>query len=178
MITAEEQGRHLAITVGDGDEAIIFKIQPLNTKTGAALFALWAGVAFGQSETPEVDAEGFSRLAVGEENWAALDELRWAETERVINAAFFWQTQGGGIAIVNELLGEGFPKAQETLLRANGLWEVFSQLQTYLSGVSGNQTPPRDDTPGTSTPNGISKNLESTIDKLPKAKKSINQNTP
>lgn len=175
MIKAVEQGRRLVITVGDGDDAIVVSVAPVNTKTGAAVFALWAGILFGQSEQPEVDAGNMSKIAVGEENWDIIEELRYAEGEKVINAAFFWQTQGGGIDVVNEMLGGGFPKARETLLKTNGLWEEFSLLQTLLSGASEPQTPSQDDSLATTTQPGTS-GSSSTVDRLPAGKKSIHQN--
>lgn len=179
MITAVEQGRKLIITVGDGgDDSIVITVPPVNSTIGAQLFARWVNVTFGQTEHPEIDAEWFSRQAIGEDNWDTIEELRSAEANVVINAAFFWQTQGGGIDVVNELLGDGFPKAQQTVLTTNGLWEAFSQLQILLSGGSENLTPLPDGTPPTNTPTGTSDSSVSTLDRLPPSKKSINQNVP
>lgn len=175
MITATEQGRHLILTIDDV-EPIVFDVKPVNTKLGSAMFALWAGVLFGQSEQPLVDAEGMSKLAIGEENWAQVEDLRSDEGNKIINAAFFWNTQGGGIELVNEMLSGGLPKARESLLKNNGLWEEYSLLLTLLDGASGNQTHEPAGTPDTSTPNGTSGN--SAIKRLPGNKKSINQNKP
>jgi hypothetical protein len=175
-ITAIERGRSLQITVGEATEpdAIIITVKPLNTKLGTALYALWAGILFGQSEQPEIDSESMARMALGEENWEVLDELRWGETERVINAAFFWNVQGGSLEMVHTLLSEeagGFPKAQELLLTANGHLDLFRQLTTLLSSDEGNATPSPDGTSGTSTPSG-----SGTVSRLPEAKRSIGQN--
>lgn len=181
MITAVEQGRKLIITVGDGgDGSIVIPVSPVNAKTGAAIFALWVGVLFAQSEQLLVDAQSFSKTAVGEENWDVLDnELRWAEAEQVINAAFFWQTQGGTIELVDEFLDGGYPKARDSLLKANGmttLWTEFSELMKSPDGASVNPTPSPDDTPDTSTPSGTESSSVSALDRLPSSKKSIRQN--
>jgi hypothetical protein len=156
MITAVEKGRNLVLTVGDGDDAIVITVPPVPGRVGAAMLALWAGVLFAQSEQPETDAENMAKLAVGEENWPTVDELRYAESEAVVNAAIFWNVQGGGIDLVNEMLQDGYPKARQTLCERNGYGELYSQLQTLLSGGSGNPIPAPAGTPATGTPIGIS----------------------
>jgi hypothetical protein len=155
MITAVEKGRKLVITLGDGDDDnLVITVPPVNTATGAALFALWAGIVFAQSEQPEVDATNMSKIAVGEDNWPIVEDLRSAESTVVINAALFWNTQGGGIELVQEMLREGLPKARMSLAEANGLGTELSQLQTWLDGVSASQTLSPVATPDTSTPVG------------------------
>lgn len=155
MITAVEKGRKLVITLGDGgDDDLVITVPPVNTATGAALFALWAGIIFGQSEQAEVDATNMSKIAVGEENWPIIEGLRSAESTIVINAALFWNTQGGGIELVEEMLRDGLPKARMSLAEANGLGTELSQLQTWLDGVSESQTQSQAATPATSTPIG------------------------
>lgn len=176
MIRAVEQGRSLVVTVGDGDEAIVLNIPPVPTKVGMGLMALWAGIVFGQSNQAETDADQMSRTAIGADNWEQLEELRWAESSQVINSALLWNIQGGGIDVVNEFLRDGFPKAQETLLKANDLWDEFSLLMTFLSGASENQTQSPDGTPDTNTRRGTSDSSGSTLDRLPESKRSINQN--
>lgn len=156
MITASEKGRKLIITVGAGDDdAIVITVPPVSSSVGTALFALWAGVLFAQSEQPLDDATNLSKLAVGEDNWDAVQELRSSEAELVVNAAFFWNTQGGGIELVNELLRDGFPKARATLAETNGFGDALSQLQTLLDGGLANQTRELDDTPDTDIQLGI-----------------------
>jgi len=155
--TAYERGRKLIIDLGEeGDEDFIrVTIKPIPSKQGAALQALHAGIAFGQSTDAERDAELLGMLAVGEENWALINgELRWQESEAVINAAFFWNVQGGGIDLVNVLLNEslgGHPKALTTLMKRNGLSQAFEQLRTLLSSDAGDEIPGQDDTSDTST---------------------------
>lgn len=157
MITAEEKGRKLIITVGAGeDDAIVIPVPPVSTAVGAGIFALWAGILFAQSDQAEVDAVNMSKMAVGEENWAVVEELRSAESTVVINAAMFWNVQGGGIELVQEMLQDGLPKARQSLAASNGLAAELSQLQTLLDGVLASQTPSPAGTPGTSTPVGTS----------------------
>lgn len=179
MIKAVEQGRNLIITVGAGDDdsAIDITVKPLPAKVGMGLMALWTGIFFGETEQPETDADRYSRLAVGEENWAVIEnDLRWEEMKDVINVAFFWNVPGGGIDLVNEMLRDGYPKAQESLLKSNGLWESVSLLRTWLDGVSASPTPEPAATPDTATPTGTSDSSTATVDRLPMAKRSINQN--
>lgn len=154
-ITAVEKSRNLEITVGDpGDPtSIVLTIKPLPSSAGARLLALWAGVAFAASQQPEDDALDLSRTAIGDE-WETFETLRSAEQADVFNAAFFWNVQGGGIALVNEMLRDGLPKAQQTLASANGYAQDYSLLTTLLSGGAGNVTPSQADTSATSTQPG------------------------
>lgn len=156
MITAAEKGRNLVLTVGDDDGNVQVVVPPVPSKTGAALFALWVGVVFGQSDQAETDADAMARMALGEDNWAVVEDLRYAESEAVINAAIFWNTQGGGIDLVNEMLQAGYPKARQTLCERSGLGEMYSQLTTFLNGASGSLTLAQADTPDTGTPIGTS----------------------
>ena len=160
-IQAYERGRKLIIELGeeaDSDDLIRITVKPIPAKQGAALQALHAGVAFGQSKEPERDVTFMGKLAVGEENWPVIDgELRWSESEAVINAAFFWNVQGGGIDLVNIVLNEalgGYPKALSTLMQRNGLSTAFAQLTTLLSSDADAETPEPDATSDTSTPDG------------------------
>jgi hypothetical protein len=160
---AYEKGRNLIIDIGDENEEgfVRVTVKPIPAKLGAALYALWLGIAFGQAEDLELSAENMGKLAVGEENWPTIegDELRWEETEKVIHAAFFWNVQGGGMDMVNTLLEQngstgGYPKAQAELVKRNGHSTAFAQLTTLLSSVEAAETPSPADTSGTSTPSG------------------------
>lgn len=159
-ITAYERGRKLIIDLGEeGDEDFIrVTVKPIPAKQGAALQAIHAGIAFGQADEPEVHAEMMGKLAAGEENWTLIDgDLRWKEAEAVVNAAFFWNVQGGGIDLVNILLNEalgGHPKALSTLMERNGLLPAFEQLQTLLHSGEDDETPAPEGTSDTSTPPG------------------------
>lgn len=159
-IQAYERGRKLIIDAGDeGDEDFVrVTVKPINAKQGAALQALHAGIAFGQAELPEEQAELMGKLAVGEENWPIIDgQLRWQEAEAVVHAAFFWNVQGGGIDLVNTVLNEGLgghPKALSLLMERNGLSHAFGLLQTLLNSGEENETPEPAGTSATSTPPG------------------------
>lgn len=159
-IHAYERGRKLVIDLGDeGDEDFIrVTIKPLSAEKGAALQALHAGIAFGQSDDPERDALFMGKLAAGEENWQIIDgELRWQEAESVVNAAFFWNVQGGGMDLVNTVLNEalgGYPKALSTLMTRNGLSNAFGLLTTLLNSDEDGEIPEPADSSATSTPPG------------------------
>ena len=144
-LKAYERGRTLIIDLGDeGDEDFLrITVQPINARLGLVLQALHAGIQFGQSGTLEADATNMGRIAVGTENWDIIDgpesTLRWAEANAVINAAFFWNVQGGGIDLVNTFLNPelgGHPKALSTLMQRNGLLPAFEQLTTLLDSVA------------------------------------------
>lgn len=155
MITAREKGRHLELIVGGGEESLTFLVPPVPSKVGAELFADWVGIKFGQLP-PEKAAESATSLAervLGPEVFPRMEELRAAEVTSVINAAFLWNVQGGGIELVNTFLTDGLPKAHETLLQASGLKDVHSLLLTLLNSASANPTS-TGDTPATSTPAG------------------------
>lgn len=159
---ATERGRNLIIDFGDENEPGFRRvtIAPIPAKLGAALYALWAGIAFGQSDHPEIDATNMGKLAIGEEHWPLIEEeLRWQESQDLIHAAFFWNVQGGGIDLVNTMLEQngatgGYPKAQETLVARNGHSKAFGLLKTLLSSDAADETPSPGASSGTSTPSG------------------------
>ena len=161
MITAREKGRSLELIVGGGDDMLSFIVAPINSAMGAQLLAKFLNVAFGNGTPEELQTEvvDLAQLALGREVYEQISVLRWAEQEQVSNAAFLWNIQGGGINVVQEYLTEGFPKARETLLRAVGLLEAFSLLQTSLSLGLENLTS-SDDSPDTSTPSGSESSSE------------------
>lgn len=160
--TAVERGRNLVVTFGtpgeDGTREVVVK--PIKAKLGAALYALWAGIAFAQSEQVETDAVSMGKLAVGEEHWDLIEEeLRWKESEDLIHVAFLWNVQGGGMDLVDTYLEQngasgGLPKAHELLVERNGHSKAFGLLKTLLSSDEGDETPEPDATSGTSTPTG------------------------
>lgn len=159
-IQAYERGRNLILDLGEeGEDGFVrVTVRPVAAKVGAALQALQAGIAFAQSEDVDRDALLMGKLAVGEENWPLIDdELRWAEAEAVIHAAFFWNVQGGGIDLVNMVLNRelgGHPKAMSTLMERNGLSKAFALLRTLLDGDEDTATPSPGATSDTSTPSG------------------------
>lgn len=176
MITAYEEGRSLILVVAEGSEdELRFTIKPLSVKDGTEIFAQFCGIVFGESpDTAADEATDFAKRAVGEENFIKLDVLRYAEANEIINAAFMWNVQGGGIDLVQEMLSDGLPKARETLFSSNGLGAAYSALTTLLSMASENPTSVAD-TPDTSTRSGFEKQSK-TANRLPPAKRSIRQN--
>ena len=138
MIFAKEKGRNLEITVGGGEDAIVLTIAPIKAALGSQLLAKWVDTSFNAAPDQDQLVQGavdMAQLAVGDV-YDQLDELRAAEAEGVMLAAFFWNVTGGGIDLVQEYLADGYPKARETLLRGRGLWDAVSQLETSLALVS------------------------------------------
>ncbi len=135
MITAREKGRQLELIVGGGDDALSFLVPPINAQAGAELLSEYLGIYLGQVEGEAAlgQARNVALLSLGEDVFTRIDDLRWAEQEQVVNAAFFWNVQGGGIESVNTLLRDGIPKAREELLKAVGLWDALSLFATSLS---------------------------------------------
>lgn len=139
-ITATERGRKLVITLADDDSPLEIVVPPVNTAVGSELYALWMGVLFAKSDTPIEDAELLAAKALGEENLALINDLRSEEATTVINAAFFWNVQGGGIELTRELLRDGLPKARLTLASNNGSGTELSLLMTLLATAKGAET--------------------------------------
>jgi hypothetical protein len=155
VITAREKGRQLEVTVGGGDDKLVFLIPPVPAAVGAELLAEWADIKFG-AVPPEKAAEigqTFAEKVVSPAVLEQLEQLRSAEVTAVINAGFLWNVHGGGIDLVNEQLSDGLPKAHESLMKATGLWDVHSLLETSLDSASASQTS-TDGSPATSTPAG------------------------
>lgn len=132
MIKAQEQGRRLHITVGDGEGAESLVIEPVDVETGAALLAHFIGlVAAEGTDDPEKAAEAaaaigaqateMTKLAIGEANYRKVQTLRPAEAKDVVYAALFWNTEGGGIGTTNTYLEDGLPKAISAVFVAAGL---------------------------------------------------------
>lgn len=131
MIKAQEQGRRLHITIGDGDGAEKVVIEPVDVETGAALLADFLGVmtfegsdgADAATKAAEM-ADGATRMAkiaLGENNFRKVQTLRSDEAKDVTYAALFWNTQGGGIGTTNTYLQDGLPKAMSAVFAAAGL---------------------------------------------------------
>lgn len=164
MITAREKGRHLELIVGGGEDALTFLVPPITSAEGASMLADWVEVAFGATptaEAAETKVRSVAERALSLPVFQQTEELRWGEQEQVINAAFMWNVQGGGLDLVTEYLSGGMGKARETLLRAVGLWEAYSLLQTSLASELGHLTSMAA-SPVTSTPTGGSTPSEDT----------------
>lgn len=154
-IIAREKGRQLELIVGGGDDALVFLVPPVPARVGAELLADWVGIAVGFTEGPEalVGARNLAQSALGAETFEGIEDLRWGEQEQIINAAFMWNVQGGGIELVNTYLDGGLPKARDELLRRSGLEDALSRFNALLDSESDALTPTAD-SPDTSTPDG------------------------
>jgi hypothetical protein len=138
MITAREKGRSLELIVGGGDETIDFLVPPISAAAGATLLADWLSVAFAQVPAEEAPAkmESIARAALGDDVFEKITELRWGEQEQIVNSAFMWNAQGGGIELVNLYLEGGLPKARAALLDKVGMTGAWELLQASLAGAS------------------------------------------
>lgn len=164
-ITAKEIGRSLVITLGGATDDMSEEereiaaqgvtrivVQPVTAQQGAEIWAHYARILFATTEEDENEtAVRMTRIALNayadddatpEEadraaaQWARIEALRWSEAEQVSQIALYWQSQGGGIDVVEALLRDGHPKAQELLLTANDLWNVYSRLRMLMRSQS------------------------------------------
>ena len=183
QITAQERGRRLHITVGGRDDtmdeaealeadadAVHVTIPPVSAAVGLRIWALYSGIMFNEvEETAETDAVQLVKMATGtwwddstpaeeraaaEAQNAAVEGMRWEEGNMVGEIAIYWNTRGGGMDAVNARIQDGNPKAQEVLVRRNGLWGVLSQLRTLRNSGVESVMSAQDGTSGTSTPAG------------------------
>lgn len=140
MIHAQEKGRRLHLTVGEGDDTEVFIIPPVDVQTGAGLLATFLGIYSGIL-APDEEIQGAEDLvitSVGEENYERAQTLRSEEFRSLTQAAFFWNTQGGGLEAVNALLQDGHPKAVEVVFEAAG---VLNKQPSPTSPSSESETP-------------------------------------
>lgn len=160
-IAARELGRNLILTLGGPEdgmtdeeveiaaaEAVRIVVPPVNAQQGAEIWAHYARILFGTTEESEEDtAVRMTKYALGawadddatdeqrakaDARWAVIETLRWSEAEQVCQLALYWNSQGGGIDVVNAMLEDGHPKAQELLLTQNQLWNVYSRLRMLM----------------------------------------------
>lgn len=99
-------------------------------------------LALGALELPDTDGGSEQQRVIARHQWDTVQELRWDEAQHVCNAALFWNVQGGGMDAVRAVLDDstdsdgnpagGIPKAQDLVMRANGLSRAASQLQSLL----------------------------------------------
>lgn len=132
MITAQEKGRRLHITVGEGEGSEAFVIEPVDVETGAALLVQFLGVmSTDAGDDPEQAAAlaatagesmtTLTKLAIGEANYRRVQGLRPQEAKDVVYAAYFWNTQGGGTEALDAYLSDGLGKAISAVFAAAGL---------------------------------------------------------
>ncbi|WP_449277994.1 hypothetical protein [Leucobacter sp. GX24907] len=160
--TAREHLGNLIIDFGDGTE---FTIYPVPGKVGLEIQTLLVGIAMGTTlhgEGPEKayeDTERLTKLALGvpdapagkrrkapnKAQQAALqrftdfENLRQARQQIVAQVATLWNTGGGGIEAVLDLLDEagGYPKALGRVMASSGLGDQFELLRTWLDSAAG-----------------------------------------
>lgn len=166
MIHAEEKGRSLQITLGGGDDTIVLTVPPTNVKTGAQILAWWAGITFDAAPDPNSDAINMAEAALGKDTYARLEDLRAEEAEQVVQAAVLWNVKGGGMALVDQMIRDGYPKAQEALADWFRRWATSSQSPISPSGESESPTLAPDGTSGTGTRSG-SDNASSSMERSP-----------
>jgi hypothetical protein len=191
-IQAKEIGRQLQITLGGAEEGMTEEeaeianrdvrrilIPPVAAKYGTQIFQHYSRILFQTTEeAPEDEAERMSKIAAGaywdadsspeekaraEAQYAAIEALRQDEATTVMSMALYWNAQGGGLKVVEALLRDGHPKAQELLLVTNDLWNVYSRLKmltrSQSSGVA-TEILERVGSSATSTPTGTSPSVE------------------
>jgi hypothetical protein len=191
-IKAREIGRQLQITLGGPEDGMTDEereiaerdvrrilIPPVAAKWGTQIFQLYARILFNTTEeAAEDEAERMSKIAAGaywdedtppeekaraEAQYAAIEALRQDEATTVMSIALYWNAQGGGLKVVEALLQDGHPKAQELLLVTNDLWNVYSRLKMLTRSQSSGEATEileRVGSSATSTPSGTSKSVE------------------
>lgn len=150
MTTATERQGNLIIDFGDGTG---FTVYPVPGKIGIEIQSLLVGVGTGTTlfaqgtEQHQDAAERIAKLALGyptkkrrqapNKRIQEFENLRAERQTIVVQCATMWNTGGGGIDAVNDLLGEGgsYPKALGRVMESSGLGEAFAALQTLLAGA-------------------------------------------
>ncbi|MGI6878838.1 hypothetical protein [Microbacterium sp. gxy059] len=142
MITAREKGRRLEVIIGGGEDALTFLVPPVPARVGAELLADWVGIKFGATPPEDAPAKAttLAQRVLGDEVFEQISDLRAAEQTDVVNVAFMWNVQGGGIELVQTYISDGMGKAHERLLKTTGLADVHSLLRTSLDSASENLT--------------------------------------
>lgn len=147
--TATEHHGDLVIDFGDGTT---YTVYPVPGKTGIEIQTLLVGISLGTTmhgQGPEQvmeDTERLTKLALGipakkrkqapNRRWTEFDRMRASRQSIVAQAAILWNTGGGGIEAVNELLNEagGYPKALGLVMQSSGLGDKYEALRTWLNG--------------------------------------------
>jgi len=167
-ITAKEHLGNLIIDFGDETS---FTIYPVPSKIGIEIQALLVGITMGTTmhehgaDRLMADTEKIAKLALGvplkgkpNRRWREFSELRSARATLVSQAAILWNTGGGSIDAVNDLLDEagGYPKALGRVMQSSGLGEQYKLLRTWLDGAAQAQNSAAASTASTTTPTGTS----------------------
>lgn len=160
--TAREEAGNLIIDFGDGTD---YTIYPVPGAIGIEIQALLVGVALGvtmHEQGPEAVMENTERLAMlalgvptekpkkrlrkapNQAEQTALarykefQQLRSARQVIVSQAAILWNTGGGSIEAVGDLLNEagGYPKALGRVMESSGLGDKYQLLRTWLDSAA------------------------------------------
>ncbi|MHA3724319.1 hypothetical protein ACXR2T_10610 [Leucobacter sp. HY1910] len=145
--TAREHLGNLIIGFGDGTD---YTIYPVPGSIGLEIQALLVGLTLGTTAHEQgadqviSDTERIAKLALGvplkgksNKRWREFDQLRSARATLISQAAILWNTGGGGIEAVEDLINEagGYPKALERVMQSSGLGAQYKILRTWLDGV-------------------------------------------
>lgn len=161
--TAHENEGNLVIDFGDGTN---YTIYPVPGSIGIEIQTLLVGVALGVTmheqgaEAVIENTDRLTKLALGVPTEKKLtkfrkkapnaqaqaavrrfkdfEELRGARQNVVAQAAILWNTGGGGIAAVEDLLNEagGYPKALGRVMESSGLGDKYQLLRTWLDSAA------------------------------------------
>lgn len=158
--TAQELNGNLILDFGDDTT---YTIYPVPGKIGTEIQSLLVGVALGvtmQEHGPEAVMENTEKLAMlalgvpaekpkkfrkapnraqqaAAARYAEFQQLRSARQVIVSQAAILWNTGGGSIEAVNDLLNEagGYPKALGRVMEFSGLGAQYKLLRTWLDSA-------------------------------------------
>lgn len=147
MITAREVGRRLEITVGSGEDALVYEIAPMSAKAGQELALQWLRLRL-SAEAPKalIDlSEAFASAALGEANKARVEEedLRGEEVTELINAAFLWNVNGGGKRFVDLFIAEGRAASDAAFLKVQGIADAEELLRALIEAADADGNVPQ-----------------------------------
>ncbi|WP_449281255.1 hypothetical protein [Leucobacter sp.] len=159
--TAKEHLGNLVIDFGDGTD---YTIYPVPGSIGIEIQTLLVGISLGTTmhgQGPDqvlADTERLTKLALGmpteaskrrrkapnraeqaaRQRFTAFEGLRQARQQIVAQAAILWNTGGGGIEAVEDLLNEagGYPKALGRVMDSSGLGDKYALLRTWLDSAA------------------------------------------
>ena len=149
--TAREEAGNLILDFGDGTT---YTIYPVPGSVGVEIQGLLVGISLGvtmQEQGPETVMENTDRLtklALGvptrkrrqapNRRMTEFEQLRAARQTVVAQAAILWNSGGGGIEAVDDLLNEagGYPKALGRVMQSSGLGAQYEVLRTWLDSAA------------------------------------------
>ena len=161
--TAQEINGNLVIDFGDGTD---FTIYPVPGSIGIEIQTLLVGVALGVTlhehgaNAVMENTDRLTKLALGAptseepkrfrkkapnareqaavQRFKDFENLRAARQSVVAQAAILWNTGGGSIEAVGDLLNEagGYPKALGRVMESSGLGDKYKLLRTWLDSAA------------------------------------------